>query len=116
MKYRLMPGESYWWSHENLPRAAQGDEDALGKMSGLLRDGVVGWQTLLPERSGEATVSIRLEEPSGDLLIGKQINVRVKSEFKAMVRSTSSVSSHILGIGGLIYSAILFVVELLGSA
>ena len=82
---------------ESLPVAVEGNEDVLGKMTGLLRDGTMAWQTLLPERFGEATVSVRLEEVSGDLLIGRQINVNVRNEFRTRLRRLVTVSAQLLG-------------------
>jgi hypothetical protein len=38
-----------------------------------------------------------LEEPSGDLLIGRQINVNVRNEFKSRLRRSISVTSQLLG-------------------
>jgi hypothetical protein len=71
-------------------------------MSGLLRDGTMAWQSLLPERFGEATVSVRLEEQSGDLLIGRQINVRVRSKYRERVRASSSITANLVGGLGLV--------------
>ncbi|MDA7740593.1 hypothetical protein N9L65_04155 [Candidatus Poseidoniales archaeon] len=102
MTYRLNPGEQRWWSNKSLPLAAEGDEDVLGIMSGLLRDGTMAWQSLLPERFGEATVSVRLEEQSGDLLIGRQINVRVRSKYRERVRASSSITANLVGGLGLV--------------
>ena len=76
-------------------------------MSGLLRDGTVAWQTMLPERYGEATVSVRLEEVSGELLIGSQMNVRVRSEFKERIRSSSSLILTIIGGFGTIAASVI---------
>ena len=106
LTYRLQPGEKYWWSDRALPSHAQDDSDTLGVMSGLLRDGTVAWQSLLPTTTGEATVSVRLEQPSGELLVGRQINVRVRSEFRSMVRSSGSITANLLGTIGFL-SAIL---------
>ena len=102
MTYRLNPGEKRWWSKKSMPLAAEGDEDVLGLMSGLLRDGTMAWQSLLPERFGEATVSVRLEEQSGDLLIGRQINVRVRSKYRERVRASGSITTNLLGCIGLV--------------
>ena len=74
-------------------------------MSGLLRDGTMAWQSLLPERFGEAAVSVRLEEQSGDLLIGRQINVRVRSKYRERVRASRSLTANLLGGLGLILGA-----------
>ena len=107
MTYRLEPGEEKWWPDEAVPIAQKGNDDILAVMSGLLRDGTVAWQTMLPERYGEATVSVRLEEVSGELLIGSQMNVRIRSEFKERIRSSSSlILSLVGGIGILAASAI----------
>jgi hypothetical protein len=57
---------------------------------------------LLPERFGEATVSVRLEEQSGDLLIGRQINVRVRSKYRERVRASSSITANLVGGLGLV--------------
>jgi hypothetical protein len=105
MTYKLEPGEQRWWSNKTLPLAAEGDDDVLGLMSGLLRDGTMAWQSLLPERFGEATVSVRLEEQSGDLLIGRQINVRVRSKYRERVRASSSLSANIFGSLGILLGA-----------
>ncbi len=105
MTYKLEPGEQRWWSNKTLPLAAEGDDDVLGLMSGLLRDGTMAWQSLLPERFGEATVSVRLEEQSGDLLIGRQINVRVRSQYRERVRASSSLSATVLGGLGILLGA-----------
>lgn len=97
MRYELAPGKEMWWSSDALPIAVEGNEDVLGKMTGLLRDGTMAWQTLLPERFGEATVSVRLEEVSGDLLIGRQINVSVRNEFRTRLRRLITLSTQVLG-------------------
>jgi hypothetical protein len=115
MTYRLNPGEQHWWSTKALPLAAKGDEDVLGLMSGLLRDGTVSWQSLLPERFGEATVSVRLEEQSGDLIIGRQINVRVRTKFLERILGFSSVTTGLLGILGISAAVFIKVSEILGN-
>ena len=68
---------------------------------------LVAWQTLLPERFGEATVSVRLEEVSGELLVGSQMNVRIRSVFKEKIRSASSVVFNMVGILGTIIASTL---------
>ena len=102
MTYRLEPGEEKWWPNEPVPVSQKGNDDILAVMSGLLRDGTVAWQTMLPERFGEATVSVRLEEESGELLIGSQMNVRIRSEFKERIRSSSSLVLSLIGGAGII--------------
>lgn len=112
MRYDLAPGKEMWWSSESLPVAVEGNEDVLGKMTGLLRDGTMAWQTLLPERFGEATVSVRLEEVSGDLLIGRQINVNVRNEFRTRLRRLVTVSAQLLGSLVIALGAVLELLEI----
>ena len=38
------------------------------------------WQSLLPSIKGEATVTVRLEDDSGNLLSGRVLNVQVGSD------------------------------------
>ncbi len=111
MTYRLKPGEQKWWPDEAVVISQKGDNDILAIMSGLLRDGTVAWQTLLPERLGEATVSVRLEEESGELLVGSQMNVRVRSEFKERIRSSSSLIMTLIGGLGIIAASIVSIVN-----
>ena len=115
MTYRLNPGERHWWSTKSLPLASKGDDDVLGLMSGLLRDGTVAWQSLLPERFGEATVSVRLEEQSGDLIIGRQINVRVRTKYLERIRNFSSVTTSLIGILGIGLGIFIKVKDIFGN-
>jgi len=107
MTYRLEPGEEKWWPEEGVPLSQAGNNDILSIMSGLLRDGTVAWQSLLPERFGEATVSVRLEETSGELLVGSQMNVTIRSEFKEKIRSSSAIAFNLIGLLGTLISTTL---------
>jgi hypothetical protein len=116
LSYNLLPGEKNWWPTSAVPISSEGDDDQIGRMAGLLRDGTVSWQTLLPENTGEASVTIRLEETSGDLLVGRQINVRVRSEFRSWLRNTGAVSCLFLGGIGLATAIVLQVLSVLAAA
>ena len=116
MRYELAPGEKNLWSENEVPISADGDEDLIGKMSGLLRDGTISWQTILPEKRGEASVSVRLENTSGDLLVGRQINVMVRPDFSNWFRTTSSLTFYAVGGIGLISSIFLQVMSVLSNA
>ena len=116
LRYDLHPGEELLWSEETVPMSSEGDDDVIGRMSGLLRDGTIAWQTLLPEGTGEASVSIRLENTSGDLLVGRQINVRVRPEFVNWLRNTSSLTSYLIGGIGLASSILFQLMSVLASA
>ena len=116
LKYNLKPGEKSWWSNEVVPLSTEGDEDRIGRMSGLLRDGTIAWQTLLPEKTGDASVSVRLENTNGDLLVGRQINVSVRPEFFNWLRNTSSLTSYLVGGIGLAGSIIFQLMAILSAA
>ena len=116
LRYNLEPGEKSWWPDEAVPISSDGDDDIIGRMSGLLRDGIIAWQTLLPERTGEASGSVRLENTSGDLLVGRQINVRVRPEFVNWLRNTSSLTSYFVGSIGLAGSIIFQLMAVLAVA
>ena len=105
MTYLLEPGEEKIWPEVGVPLAQSGNQDILAIMSALLRDGTVAWQTLLPERFGEATVSVRLEQVNGELIVGSQMNVRIRSVFKERIRSASSVVFNMIGIIGTLISS-----------
>ncbi|GIS27629.1 MAG: hypothetical protein CM15mP128_3880 [Methanobacteriota archaeon] len=74
-------------------RFGEGDEDVIGSLVRLLQLGTTSWQSLLPNRYGEATVTVRLENEDGDLLLGQQINTRVRSGTKKRLRRTGVVVS-----------------------
>jgi hypothetical protein len=101
LRYNLKAGEKGYWPTEAVPDFEKGDEDRLGRMSNLLREGTVAWQTLLPEHTGDASVAIRLENTEGDLLVGRQINVNIRPEFVKWFRNVSSLTSYISGAIGL---------------
>ena len=116
LRYSLKSGQKAWWPKESVPTSEDGDDDQLGRMTGLLQDGTLAWQTLLPEKTGEASVSIRLENIDGDLLVGRQINVRVRPEFVNWFRNTSSLTSYLIGGLGLASSIIFQLLAVLASA
>lgn len=116
LRYNLQPGQKSWWSDEAVPVSSEGDDDLIGKMSGLLRDGTIAWQTLLPEKTGDASVSVRLENTNGDLLVGRQINVSVRPEFFTWLRNTSSLTSYLVGTIGLAGSIIFQLMAVLAGA
>jgi len=72
----------------------------------------MAWQTLLPERFGEATVSVRLEEVSGDLLIGRQINVNVRNEFRRRLRRIVTLSTQVMGVLVITLATVLEMLEI----
>ena len=48
-----------------------------------------------------------MEEVSGELLIGSQMNVRIRSEFKERIRSSSSLILSLIGGIGIIAASVI---------
>jgi len=94
----LKPGKGIIMSSDNSIEGVMLADEGLNLMSNLLDMGTFVWQTLLPERLGEATVTIRLEEMDGDLISGRQINVRVRSEYNRRLSTGTGVLSFAIGI------------------
>ena len=69
--------------------------------------GTTSWQSLLPNRYGEATVTVRLENEDGDLLLGQRISTRVRSGTKKrrQLRRTGVVVGATLGVLGVVASS-----------
>ena len=65
--YHLPASSNVWWTDYPTPIASEGNDDIVGRLTGMLWDGVASWYTMLPEHTGAGTVTVRLEEPNGDL-------------------------------------------------
>ena len=113
LTFHLPAGEAESLLGSAVPVSGEGDEDVIGSLVRLLQLGTTSWQSLLPNRYGEATVTVRLENEDGDLLLGQQINTRVRSGTKKRLRRTGVVVSATLGVLGVVASVILQVNRLL---
>ena len=60
-------------------------------------------------------MSVRLEETNGELLLGRQINVRVRAEFRQWLRSTSTYVSYLFGGLGIVVAVVRLLMELFGG-
>ena len=78
LTFHLPAGEAESLLGSALPVSGEGDHDVIGSLVRLLQLGTTSWQSLIPNRFGEATVTVRLENEDGDLLLGQQINTRDK--------------------------------------
>ncbi len=59
------------------------------KMSKSMNSSRIIWQTLIPSSMGEATVTVRLEDTSGNLISGKVLTAQVKSDLFTRLRMTT---------------------------
>lgn len=113
LTFHLPAGEAESLLGSAVPVSGEGDQDVIGSLVRLLQLGTTSWQSLIPNRYGEATVTVRLENEDGDLLLGQQINTRVRSGTKKRLRRSGVVVSATLGVLGVVASVILQVNRLL---
>ena len=58
-----------------VPPSELSHEDGVDRQIEALEQSTIVWQSLIPSVFGEATVSIRLENPNGSLVNGRVLNV-----------------------------------------
>ena len=101
--------------HDQMALSSEGDDDVLAAIANLLNVGQMNWQTLLPERLGEATVSISLEDENGDLILGRVINLRVRSEWNQRLAKLTGLISLAGGVVSLFSALILQVLSVIST-
>jgi hypothetical protein len=69
----------------------------------------------LPERLGEATVSVSLEDEDGDLILGRVVNLRVKSEWNRRLTKLSGLISIAVGAVAIISAFALKTIDFLSN-
>lgn len=100
---------------EQLALSSEGDDDVLAAIANLLNVGQLNWLTLLPERLGEATVSVSLEDEDGDLILGRVVNLRVKSEWNRRLTKLSGLISIAVGAVAIISAFALKTIDFLSN-
>ena len=93
-----------------------GNNDGLSlhKLPLVLKSTKIIWQSLLPEETGEATVTVRLEDEDGNLISGRVLTVQNRSDLFTRLR-ISIGAIFLVGAGIAILSPILpFFTSLLG--
>jgi hypothetical protein len=84
------------------------------RVSSSLASSRIIWQTLIPSSMGDATVTVRLEDSSGNLISGKVLTSQVRSDLFTRLRMTTG-AVFMFGAALAIISPILpFVARLLG--
>ncbi len=105
LTFHLASGEQESVLGSALPVAGDGDDDVIGSLVRLLQKGTTSWQSLIPDRSGEATITVRLENEAGDLLLGRQINTRVRADARTRIRRGTVVACATVGVLGVLIAA-----------
>jgi len=84
------------------------------RVSSSLASSRIIWQTLIPSSMGDATVTVRLEDSSGNLISGKVLTSQVRSDLFTRLRMTTG-AVFMFGAALAIISPILpFIARLLG--
>tara|TARA_B100001113_G_C20783174_1_gene480491 strand:+ start:56 stop:547 length:492 start_codon:yes stop_codon:yes gene_type:complete len=84
------------------------------RVSSSLASSRIVWQTLIPSSMGDATVTVRLEDSSGNLISGKVLTSQVRSDLFTRLRMTTG-AVFMFGAALAIISPILpFAARLLG--
>ena len=76
------------------------------KLPQIIKSTEIVWQSLLPEETGEATVTIRLEDENGNLLSGRVLTVQNRADLFTRLR-ISIGAIFLVGAGIAIVSPIL---------
>ena len=105
LTFHLPAGEQESVLGSALPVAGEGDEDVIGSLVRLLQKGTTSWQSLIPDRSGDSTITVRLENEAGDLLLGRQINTRVRADARTRIRRGTVVACATVGTLGVLVAA-----------
>ncbi len=82
------------------------NESFVQKLPLILKSTEIIWQSLLPEETGEATVTVRLEDENGNLLSGRVLTVQNRADLFTRLR-VSIGAIFLIGAGLAIISPIL---------
>lgn len=69
-----------------VPPSELSHEDGVDRQIEALEQSTIVWQSLVPSVFGEATVSIRLENPNGSLVNGRVLNVQSRADLTTRFR------------------------------
>ena len=84
-------------------------------MGDLFKESRFIWQTLLPRQTGEATVTVRLEDKSGNLLSGKVATVQIQYDMSRRLRWWAGFVSICTGGAALLWLLILPILGFIGG-
>ena len=90
----------------HLPTLSTTGEDVHDVLAKMMDEGEVIWQTLLPQHDGEATVTIRLEDPEGNLLGGKVLAVQIRPRLQDRIRHMGGVAAVSAGVLSVLFRVV----------
>ena len=80
----------------------------------LLASTRIIWQSLLPAGTGESTLTIRLEDPDGNLISGRVLTVHIRSDLFTRLRMTTGAVFIVGAIIALLSPILPFIASVLG--
>lgn len=95
--------------------ASESPADVKSYMGDLFKESRFIWQTLLPRQTGEATVTVRLEDKSGNLLSGKVATVQIQYDMSRRLRWWAGFVSICTGGAALLWLLILPILGFIGG-
>ena len=100
---------------KNISEEVSNDDiSSVQKLPLVMKSTKIIWQSLLPEETGEATVTVRLEDENGNLLSGRVLTVQNRSDLFTRLR-ISIGALFLIGAGIAILSPVLpFFASLIG--
>ena len=103
----------------NLKVEPHTDDSLSGKatherVSSSMESSRIVWQTLIPSSMGDATVTVRLEDSSGNLISGKVLTSQVRSDLFTRLRMTTGAVFMFGAVLAIISPILPFVAKLLG--
>ncbi|MEC7462553.1 MAG: hypothetical protein VX439_03815 [Candidatus Thermoplasmatota archaeon] len=95
--------------------ASESSADVKSYMGDLFQESRFIWQTLLPRQRGEATVTVRLEDKSGNLLSGKVATVQIQYDMSRRLRWWAGFVSICTGGAAILWLLILPILGFIGG-
>ena len=83
------PNECVYRLRSEPQKDSQRGEPDYRMISSSMSKSRIVWQTLIPSSMGDATVTVRLEDSSGNLISGKVLTSQVRSDLFTRLRMTT---------------------------
>jgi len=90
----------------HLPVISSTGQDVHDVLAKMMDEGEMIWQTLLPQHDGEATVTVRIEDPDGNLLGGRVLAVQIRPRLEDKIRHMAGVGAVSAGVLSVLYRVI----------